>query len=153
MAAVDGVRGVTATGDGGQLELLTGQGIKRGSLRHDAIVPGPRREPHRKPDIMVGAISALETGRLMPTVGPRRADQFEWQIEWQTALAGAHPTLVGAGLGWCSPCSGSVTRRDGTARLFMVRRKSTVRFRKGDGHVWGAQVRAGSRSPASAWRS
>jgi hypothetical protein len=58
-------------------------------------------------------------------------DQVEWPIEWQTALAGAHPALVGAGLGLCSSWSGGVTRKKGTARLFMVRRRSTVRFRKG----------------------
>jgi hypothetical protein len=47
------------------------------------------------------------------------------------ALVRAHPGLVGARLCLCFAWSGCMTRSYETARLFMVRRRSTVRFRKG----------------------
>ena len=81
-----------------------------------------------------GAVGAfwkrLFDGRF-DTASPWGQDQSEWQIEWQMALARAHPGLVGAGLCSCSAWSDFVTRNYGTARLSMVRRRSTVRFRKG----------------------
>jgi hypothetical protein len=58
-------------------------------------------------------------------------DQSEWQIEWQIALARACLGLACAGLCSCSAWSRGPTRDNGTARRSMVRRRSTVRFRKG----------------------
>jgi hypothetical protein len=63
--------------------------------------------------------------------------QSKWQIEWKMTLARARSGVADACQCLCSACSGRVSRRDGRTRLFMLRRRSTVRFRKGSPQVRG----------------
>jgi hypothetical protein len=58
-------------------------------------------------------------------------DRIEWQIEWQIVLTRACPGLANARVRPCSAWSARLTSGCVTARWFMVRRRSTVRFRKG----------------------
>src|SRR6266498_5949313 len=58
-------------------------------------------------------------------------DQTEWQIEWQMALAWACLALASASVCSCSRRSDRSTWGGRTAQGSMVRRRSTVRFRKG----------------------
>jgi hypothetical protein len=71
------------------------------------------------------------------------------------ALARARPELVDAGLCSCSAWSDRVTRNYGTARLFMVRRRSTIRFRKrapGYEIFWNMKPSTSSRRAAFEWQ-
>jgi hypothetical protein len=58
-------------------------------------------------------------------------DQSEWQIEWQNRACESLSGLASAGTGSCYGWSMSLACGNGTLRGFMVRRRSTVRFRKG----------------------
>ena len=58
-------------------------------------------------------------------------DQSEWQIEWQNRACEGLCGLASAGVGSCFGWSTGLTCGNGTLRGFMVRRRSTVRFRKG----------------------
>ncbi len=78
---------------------------------------GPAAPPAAPP----GHVPQLQPGQ----------DRSAWQIEWQTELVTACPGLAGAGLGPHSGWSGAPPALNRTCRRFMVRRRSTVRFRKG----------------------
>jgi hypothetical protein len=71
-----------------------------------------------------------------------KQDQSEWQIEWQIVLARACPGLASAGARSRSSWSSWMTSSCITARWFMVRRRSTVRFRKGAPSMWSFFERA-----------
>jgi hypothetical protein len=58
-------------------------------------------------------------------------DQSEWQIEWQNRACEGLCGLASAGVGSCFGWSTGLTCGNRTLRGFMVRRRSTVRFRKG----------------------
>jgi len=58
-------------------------------------------------------------------------DQDEWQIEWQTALVQAGRVQASVRVSPCSAWSEGVSYKFETGQFEMVRRRSTVRFRKG----------------------
>jgi hypothetical protein len=74
---------------------------------------------------------AEDIGHPGGSVQPVYQDRSEWQIEWQTGLACAVQALAGASGSLRSAWSLVVTWGCASWRLFMVRRRSTVRFRKG----------------------